>query len=78
MLKKIPPNKINGTKNAIFFLSRLMTVLLLTCDFYMSGSKRFVPLKLCVGFSILDFVLFLLNFIFLFNKMDGLFDFKTS
>ena len=33
----------------------------------------------CVGFSIVDSVLFLLNFIFLFNKQKyGLLDFKTS
>ena len=34
--------------------------------------------KLCVGFSIFDSASFLLNFVFLFNKMHVLFDFKTS
>ena len=56
----------------------LITVLLLICDSYKSWSTRFVSLKLCVGFSIFDSVSFLLKFIFLFNKMYGLFDFKTS
>ena len=37
---------------------RLITVLLLTCDSYISGSTRFVSLKLCVGFSIFDSVWF--------------------
>ena len=43
----------------------------------MSWSTSFVSLKLGVGFSIFDSVLFLLKFLFLFNKMDGLFDFKN-
>ena len=34
------------------------------------------PRKTCVGFSILDCILFLLKFIFLFNKKLGLNDFK--
>ena len=38
----------------------------------MSFRRRFVSLKLCVGFSIFDSASFLLNFIFLFNKMHGL------
>ena len=57
---------------------QLIIVLLLICDSYMSWSTRFISLKLCVGFSIFDSVSFLLKFIFLFNKMHGLFDFKTS
>ena len=56
---------------------QLITVLLLICDSYMSWSTRFVSLKLCVGFSIFDSVLFLLKFIFFFNKMHGFFDFKN-
>ena len=47
-------------------------------DSYMTWNTSFVPLKLCVGFSIFHSVLFLLKFTFLFNKMHGLFDFKTS
>ena len=34
--------------------------------------------KTACGFSVFDSVAFLLKFIFLFNKMHGLFDFKTS
>ena len=74
ILKKFPSDKINGTKN----LSSNSSVLLLICDFYISCSARFVSLKMCERFSIFDSVPFLLKFIFLFNKMHGLFDFKTS
>ena len=55
---------------------QLIPVLLLICDSFMSWSTRFVSLKLCVGFSVFDSVSFLLKFIFLFNKMHGLFDCK--
>ena len=67
-------------KCPLFFFHdlQLITFLLSICDFYMSWSTSFVSLKLCVGFSILDFVSFSLNFLFLVNKMHGLFDFKTS
>ena len=74
MLKKIPSDKINGTKSEL----QLITVLLLICDSHMSWSTRFVSLKLGVGFSLFDSAAFLLKFIFSFNKMQGLFDFKTS
>ena len=57
---------------------QLITILLLIYDSYMSWSKKFVPLKLCVGFSFFDFVLFLWKFIFLFNEIYARFDFKTS
>ena len=64
---------------AFFFRElQLITFLLLIYDSYMSLSTRFVSLKVCVGFSLFDFVSFLLKFIFLFNKMHELFDFKTS
>ena len=38
MSKKFPSDKINATKNALFFLPRvkLITFLLLICDFYIS------------------------------------------
>ena len=70
MLKKFSLVKINGTNNALFFLSRAPThtVLLVVCNFYMSWSTRFVSIKLCVGCSIFDFVSFWLKFIFLFNN----------
>ena len=47
-------------------------------DSYMTWNTSFVSLKLCVGFSIFHSVSFLLKFTFLFNKMHGLVDFKTS
>ena len=71
-VKEIRSDKISGTKNA------LITVLFLICDSYMSWSTRFVSLKLCVGFSFFNSVPFLLKFRFLFKKMHGLFDYKTS
>ena len=51
--------------------------LFLISDSSMSWSTRFVYLKLPVEFSVVDFVLFLLKFIFLFNEMHGPFNFKT-
>ena len=80
MLKKIPFDKINGTKNALFFLLRAPTNQSFTFNlrFLYELKHKFVSLKLCVGFSIFDFFSFLLKFIFLFNKIHGLFDFKTS
>ena len=57
---------------------QLITVLLLIFDSYMGRSKSFVSLKLCVRFSIFDSLLFLLKFMFLFNKKHRLFEFKLS
>ena len=54
---------------------QLIIVLLLIYHSYMSRTTRFVSLKLCVGFSNFDsvfFFLFLLKFIFFFNKIHGL------
>ena len=48
---------------------QLMTILLLIHN---------SSLKLSVGFSIFDSLSILLKFIFLFNKKNGLFEFKTS
>ena len=64
MLKKFPSDKINGTKNALFFFRelQLITVLLLIFHPYISWSTRFVSLKLYV---------FLLKFTFLFNETYG-------
>ena len=81
MLKKIPLEKMNVTKNALFFLSQAPTYRSFTFDLrflYELKHTRFDSLKLCVGFSIFDSVSFLLKFIFLFKKIHGLFDFKTS
>ena len=63
ILKKSPWQKTNDTKNALFFLSRAPTHHSFTFNF---------------GFSIFDSVSLFLKFMFLFNKMHGLFDFKTS
>ena len=79
MLKKSPSDKTNGTKDVLFFSFSISnsSVLLLICDSYISWNARFVSLKLCVGVSTSTSVSFLLQFIFLFNKMHELFDFKT-
>ena len=79
ILKKFPSDKINVQKMPSFFFCelQLITVLLLICNSHVSWNTMFVSLKLCTGFSISDSVSFL-KFIFLFNKMYGLFKFKTS
>ena len=81
MLKKIASDKINGTKNALFSLSRAPNHHIFTFNLrFLYELKRKVRLSkmLGVGFSIFDSVSFLLKFIFLFNKMHGTFYFKTS
>ena len=80
MLKKLHSDKIRVQKMPSFFFRelQLITVLLLICDSYMSWSTRFVSLKLHMEFFISDSVSLLSKFIFLFNKVHELFDFKTS
>ena len=81
MVKRFPLDKITSIQKLpsyFFHELQLITVIFLICDFYMGWSTRFVSLKMCVGFSIFDSVLFLLKFIFLLNKMHGVFHFKTS
>ena len=57
-------NKPYKKMPSVFFRElKLITVLLLIWDFYMSWSTRLISLKLYVGFSIFDSVLFLLKFI---------------
>ena len=78
---------MNGTKNALFFLSQAPTHHSFTFNLRflfelkhkvgLSRSTRFVSLKLSVGISIFDSFPFLFKFIFLYNKMHELFDFKT-
>ena len=53
---------------------QLITVLLLICVFYMRWSKMFISLKVCVGFSIVVSISFLLTIIYLLNTKHGLFD----
>ena len=57
MLKKISLDKINATKNVLFFFRdlQLIKVLLLIGDSHTSWSTRFISLKVCVGFYIFDF-----------------------
>ena len=69
---------MKGTKNDFFFLSRAPTHHSFTFDLQFLYELRFVSLKPCVGFSILDSVSLLLKFIFLFNKMHAAVDFKKS
>ena len=78
--KKFLSGKTNATKMHSFFFHehQPITVLLLIRNSYTSWNTWFIPLKLCVGFSIFDSVSFLLKFMSLFNKMHGLFHFKTS
>ena len=51
-MKKFPSDKINGTKNALFFCElQLITVLSLICNSYMRWNTCFVSLKnMCVSF----------------------------
>ena len=80
MLKNFLQKKQAVQKMPSFFFReiQLITVLLLICNYYISWRTKFVSLKLLVGFSIFDTMSFLLKFIFLLNKMHGLFDFKMS
>ena len=81
MSKKFPLDKINVTKKHSFFFRELQLISF-TFDLqflFLYKLKHMVyRSKLCVAFSIFDFVSFLLNFVFLFNKKHGFFDFQTS
>ena len=80
ILKRFSSDKINATKNVLFFLSRALTHHSFTFNLqvlYDLILKFLNCLKLSGRFSTLDSVSFILKFIFLFNKMHGLFDFKT-
>ena len=76
MLKKIPSDKVNGTKNAFFFLSRALTHHSFTFNFrFLYELKRKVRLSKTVRrvfYFRFRFVLIKVN-----NKLHGLFDFKT-
>ena len=66
MLKKLSSDKINGTKNALFFLSRAPTHHSFNFDLrFLYELKR--------GIFNFRFRSVLLKFTFLFNKMHGLF-----
>ena len=63
----------------LFCEFQLITVLLLIYDFLYEPKHKFLLSKtVCVGFFIFDSTSFLSKFIILFNKMYGLFNFKTS
>ena len=77
-VKEFPLDKLNATKNVLFFLSRAPTHHNFTFN-----SRFLYELKHKVRISktecgIFDSVSFLLKFIFLFSKKHVLFDFKTS
>ena len=62
ILKKFPSDKISVTKNTLSFLwTSTHHKFTLIHDSYMSWSTRFASLKMSVGFSIFDSVLFLLK-----------------
>ena len=74
MLKKnFSSGKINVTKNTLFLILRAPTHQDFTFNLrFLYELKHKVRLsKMCVGFSIFDSVSFLLKFLFLFNKKDG-------
>ena len=74
MLKKFPSDKINDAKIALSFLSRAPTHHSFTFNSrFLYELKHMVRLSgMCVGFYHFNSVLFLLKFIFLFNKTHGL------
>ena len=67
MLKKFSSDKVNVTKNALFFLSLLIS----------AEAKVHLSKSVC-GIFLFDSVSLLLKFIFCSTKKHGLFDFKTS
>ena len=80
MLKKIPSDKINGTKNALFFLSRTPTHHSFTFNLrFLNELKHKVRLSKTVsGIFHFRFRSVFIKVCFFFNKMQGLFAFKTS
>ena len=78
MLTKFFSDKKNVTKTALFFPSAPIHHGFTFNLQFLYELKHMVHFsKTCVRFSNFDSVLFLLDFIFLFNKMHRLFDFKN-
>ena len=78
MSKKFPQDKINGTKNALFFLSQVPTHHSFTFNLrFLRELKHKVHLSKTVC-GIFHFQFHFASFIFLFNKMHGLFGLKRS
>ena len=81
ILKKFPFDEINGTKNSLFFLSRAPThhSFTFTLQFlYELKQKDRLSNSVCGIFHFWFRLVFIEVYIFLFYKMHGLFDFKTS
>ena len=80
MLKKFPSDKINGTKNALFFLSQAAThqnfTFNLRCLYELKRKVR-LSKTACEIFHFRFRFAFIKVYIF-FNKMNGLVDFKMS
>ena len=80
MLKKLSSEKINGSKDVLFFFLPAPTHRSFTFNLrFLYELTHMVCLSntMCWIFHF-DSVSFLLQFVFLSNKMHGLFDFKTS
>ena len=80
MLKKIPWDKINDTKNTLFFLSRAPTYHSFTFNLRFLYEQKH---KVCLSKTLCGIFQFRFRSVFvkvyiLFNKMHGLFDFKMS
>ena len=80
MLNKFPLGKKNVTKNALFFLTRIPThdSFIFNLRFLYELKHKVRLSKTVCGIFYFQFVSFSLKFIFLFNKMHRLFDFKSS
>ena len=81
ILKKLLSDKINGTKNALIFLSRAPTHHSFTFNLrFLYKLKHKVRLSetVCGNFHFRFRSIFMWKFIFFLNKMLGLFDFKMS
>ena len=78
MLKKFPSEKVNDTKNALFFLLRAPTHYSFTFNLsFLYKQKHKIRLSKTVGGIYRFRFVFIKVYIFLFNKMCELFDFKT-
>ena len=78
MLKKLPSDKINGTKNAFFFLSRAAT-LNSNCSF--TFNLRFLyelKHKVCLSKTVCEIFHFRFRFVFLFFFSTKCMDSLTS
>ena len=56
-----------------FFRELQLITILLLFAILIQAKNKFISLKVCLEFFIFDYVLFLLKFLYLFNKKHGLF-----